>query len=105
MVVARQRQLRVIALARFDRDALVQPGVAHIILLEGLNDIGFPGAKLNGKYLADPADGHSVDELPQGYRELIARVHAHGIKIIGGTLTPFGVTLAGFYSESKEAMR
>ena len=34
------------ALVRFDRDALALPGVTHIILLDGLNDIGFPGAKL-----------------------------------------------------------
>ena len=42
------------ALARFDRDALAVPGVTHIVLLEGINDIGFPGAKLGGSYLADP---------------------------------------------------
>lgn len=30
------------ALARFDRDALAVPGVTHIVLIEGLNDIGFP---------------------------------------------------------------
>ena len=28
------------ALARFDRDVLVQPGVTHVIVLEGINDIG-----------------------------------------------------------------
>jgi hypothetical protein len=33
------------ALARFDRDALVLPGVTNIVLLEGINDIGFAGAK------------------------------------------------------------
>jgi len=43
------------ALARPDRDALVLPGVTHIVLLEGINDISFPGAKMNGQYLADPA--------------------------------------------------
>jgi hypothetical protein len=34
------------ALARFDRDALALPGVTHIVLLEGINDIGFLGANL-----------------------------------------------------------
>ena len=28
------------ALARFERNALAQPGVTHIIVLEGINDIG-----------------------------------------------------------------
>jgi lysophospholipase L1-like esterase len=40
-------------LKRFDRDALAQPGVTYIVLLEGLNDIAFPGAKLGEQYLAD----------------------------------------------------
>ncbi|MEP7183429.1 MAG: GDSL-type esterase/lipase family protein, partial [Betaproteobacteria bacterium] len=32
------------ALARLDRDVLVQPGACYLIVLEGINDIGFPGA-------------------------------------------------------------
>ena len=40
------------------------------------------------------------------YRQLISRAHAHGVKLIGGTIGPFeGVTLPGYYSESKEAIR
>ena len=38
-------------LARFDRDVLGLPGVTHIVLMEGINDIGFPGAKIGGVYL------------------------------------------------------
>ena len=37
--------------------------MTHIILLGGLNDIGFPGAKLNGAFLADPADVRTSDDL------------------------------------------
>ena len=37
------------AMARFDRDALALPGVTHIVVLEGLNDICFPGAKMDGQ--------------------------------------------------------
>ena len=33
------------ALARFDRDVLAQPGVTHVTVLEGVNDIGVGGAK------------------------------------------------------------
>jgi lysophospholipase L1-like esterase len=94
------------ALARFDRDALAVPGVTHIVLLEGLNDIGFPGAKLDGRYLADPAAVRTAEDLIAAYLQLLARAHAHGLKLIGATITPFeGVFLPGYYSESKEATR
>lgn len=62
------------ALARFDRDVLAQPGVETVILLEGINDI-------NG--------GATADSIIAGYRQLIARAHAEGTCIVGGTLTPF----------------
>jgi len=94
------------ALARFDRDALALPGVTHIVLLEGINDIGFPGAKLGGGYLADPADVRTPEDLIGAYRQLISRAHAHGIKLIGATITPFeDVDVPGYYSQSKEAFR
>jgi lysophospholipase L1-like esterase len=94
------------ALARFDRDALAVPGVTHIVLLDGLNDIGFPGAKLEERYFADPADLRTPNDLAHAYRELISRAHAHGIKLIGATLTPFeGVDLPGYYTQFKEKTR
>jgi lysophospholipase L1-like esterase len=94
------------ALARFDRDVLALPGVTHIVLLEGINDIGFPGAKIDGQYLTDPADVRTAEELIEAYGQLIARAHAHGIKLIGATVTPCeGVDLPGYYSEAKEAVR
>jgi len=93
-------------LARFDRDALALPGVTHIVLLEGVNDIGFPGAKLGGEYLADPTDVRAANELIDAYRQLISRAHAHGVKLIGATISPFeGVDLPGYYSDTKEAIR
>ena len=94
------------ALARFDRDALGVPGVTHVVLLEGINDIGFPGAKLGERYLADPSDAPSPEDLIGAYRQLISRAHAHGVKMIGATISPFeGVDFPGYYSESKEATR
>jgi lysophospholipase L1-like esterase len=94
------------ALARFDRDALAIPGVTHIVLLEGINDIAFPGAQLGDGYLADPADVRTADDLISAYRQLISRAHARGIKVIGGTITPCeGVDVPGYWSESKEATR
>jgi lysophospholipase L1-like esterase len=94
------------ALARFDRDALALPGVTHVVLLEGVNDICFPGAKLGEGYLADPTDVRTPEDLIDAYRQLISRAHAHGVKLIGATITPFeGVDVPGYYSESKEATR
>src|SRR5215472_13595281 len=62
--------LGVSALARFDRDALAVPGVTHVLLLEGVNDIGFPGAKLDDLPLADPGDLRTADQLIGAYRQL-----------------------------------
>jgi len=93
-------------LARFDRDGLGLPGVSHIVLVEGINDISFPGAQIDGQYLADPADVRTSEEVIEAYLQLISRAHAHGIKLIGSTVTPCeGVDLPGYYSESKEAIR
>jgi lysophospholipase L1-like esterase len=75
--------LGVSARARFDRDVLALPGVTHIVLLEGLNDIGFPGAKLRGRYLANPSEIRAPEELIDAYRQLISRAHSHGVKVIG----------------------
>ena len=94
------------ALARFDRDALVLPGVTHIVLLEGINDIGFAGAKMDGQYLADPAETRSAQDIIDAYRQLISRAHARGIKVIGVTITPCeGVDIPGYYSDAKETVR
>lgn len=94
------------ALARFDRDVLSLPGVTHIVLLEGVNDIAFPGTKLGGQYLADPADVRTPENLIAAYQQLISRAHAHGIKIFGATITPFEeATFPGYHSESKEKSR
>ena len=65
------------ALARFDRDVLMTPGLTHVILLEGINDIGRSGV-----------DGVTAEDIIAGYRQLIVRAHDRGIVIIGATLTP-----------------
>jgi len=94
------------ALARFDRDALSLPGVRYVVLLEGINDLGFPGARMGEMQLA-PADSMpGADDLIQAYRQLIARAHVRGISIIGATVTPFeGTDLPGYYADFKEPVR
>jgi lysophospholipase L1-like esterase len=93
------------ALARFDRDVLSQPRVSHVVILEGINDIGWPGT-----LLTPPEEPVTVEKLIAGYRQLIDRAHLHGIKVIGATLTPFensfvGAPLQTFYDPDKEKMR
>lgn len=81
------------ALARFDRDVLAQPGVTHVTVLEGVNDIGVGGAK----------PSPSVAELIAGHEQLIARAHARGLRIYGATLTPFEG--AAYWTPEGEAKR
>lgn len=69
------------ALARLDRDVLTRPGVRWVILLEGINDINIRG-RLDGP------NAVTSDELIWGYRQMIARCHAHGINVIGATIMP-----------------
>jgi lysophospholipase L1-like esterase len=98
------------ALARFDRDVLSLPGVTHMIVLEGINDITFPHIKLPAaKGGGTSNDGPfrsqfvSADELIAGLQQIIARAHAHGIKVYGATLMPCeGVNT---YTEEGEAIR
>jgi len=76
------------ALHRFRRDALSQPGVKAVILLEGINDIGFSGEPDTGCFA--PNDSTiTATQIEAGYLQLIKMAHASGVKIIGGTLMPF----------------
>lgn len=87
------------ALARFDRDVLAIPGVTHIILLEGINDIGNSGRERNG--VVNPRI--TAAELIAGYRQLVLRAHERGIKVIAMTILPFQG--AAYFSPEREAIR
>jgi lysophospholipase L1-like esterase len=86
------------ALARFDRDVLAQPGIKWLMILEGINDIG-----LGSRPDTPVSDAVGSDDLIAALKQLIERAHAHGIKVIGGTLTPYEG--AAYYSEGGEAIR
>jgi lysophospholipase L1-like esterase len=73
---------------RFERDALSQPGVKDVILLEGINDIGFSGETDTGCFTPSNATVTAA-EIEAGYLKLIQMAHARGVKIFLGTLTPF----------------
>jgi lysophospholipase L1-like esterase len=85
-------------LARFDRDVLSLAGVKWLIVLEGINDIR------NATRENAPAnDLTSSDDLIAAMRQMIERAHTHGIKVIGGTLTPYGGSMG--YNADGEAFR
>jgi lysophospholipase L1-like esterase len=74
------------ALARLDRDVLARDGVRHLIVLEGINDLG----TLTRDHAATAAQHEElVRRMIGAYRQITLRAHAHGIKVIGATLLPF----------------
>jgi lysophospholipase L1-like esterase len=86
-------QTGVNALARFDRDVLLQPGVTHVVVMEGINDIG------QARQNPSPA----AADLIAAHRQLIERAHARGLRIYGATLTPFEG--AAYWTSEGEAKR
>jgi lysophospholipase L1-like esterase len=63
-----------------ERHNCATTGVRWVILLEGINDINIHGR-------ADGPESVTSDDLIAGYRQIIERLHTHGIKIAGATLT------------------
>lgn len=93
------------AAARFERDVLSHPGVDTVIVLLGINDIGWPGSAF-----APNAPPATTEAMIAGYRKLIAAAHARRVRIVGGTLLPFegalqGTAYAGHYSPVKDKVR
>jgi lysophospholipase L1-like esterase len=98
------------ALARFDRDVLAQPGVADLIVLEGINDIGWPHMKLPAPKDGSPpaanpfaAEAVTAQDLILGLQQIIDRAHEHGIRVFGATMTPYEG--ADYFSQDGEAVR
>jgi lysophospholipase L1-like esterase len=89
-------------LRRFDRDVLAQPGVTHVIVLLGINDIRRrpTNPDPNGEIV-------TADEMIAGYKQLILRAHARGIKIYGSTILPFEneTFVPGAYTKEGDATR
>jgi lysophospholipase L1-like esterase len=86
-------------LRRFDRDVLAQPGVTHVIVLLGTNDLRNRWAK--------PEEEANAPAMIAGLKQLALRAHARGIKIFGGTITPFGYEtfLPGAWTPARERIR
>jgi lysophospholipase L1-like esterase len=73
-------------LDRFHRDALDEPGVRTIVLLEGANDIWDSEGPYGG---CGETPRVTADQIIDGYITLIRAAHARGIRVIGATITPF----------------
>jgi lysophospholipase L1-like esterase len=87
------------ATARFQRDALGQPGLRSVIVLAGVNDLGI-GVGTSGQ---PPTPG----QLIGGHRALIAAAHARGVRVLGATILPFKGTTdpPGYHTERGEQVR
>ncbi|HYL14465.1 MAG TPA: GDSL-type esterase/lipase family protein [Terriglobales bacterium] len=60
------------AVDRLDRDVLGLSGLTDVVWLEGINDLGA---------------GHTTDAIIGGYKNIVGRLHAKGIKVYAGTMT------------------
>src|SRR5215471_14406564 len=91
-------------LARFDRDVLDQAGVRYVIVALGVNDILFPGSFI------PLTESVSAQNLISANRQMIARAHKKGIRVIATTIPPFedatfNSPKISFYTAEKEAVR
>ena len=62
------------AITRLERDVLNLPNVSAVILFEGVNDLGA---------------GASFGDVIAGMQDIILRARARGLKVYGGTITPY----------------
>lgn len=93
------------AIARFEQDVLSQPGVDAVVVLLGINDIGWPGSAF-----APHEAPATAKAMIAGYRKLIAAARARQVRIVGATLLPFegalqGTPYAGHFSPAKDSVR
>ena len=89
------------ALSRLDSDLLTQPAVKDVVLLEGINDIGFSADPDSG--CTTPNTDVSAAQIIGADEQIIAQAHQAGIKVIGATLTPFKG--AAYWTPGGEAKR
>jgi lysophospholipase L1-like esterase len=83
-------------LARLDADVLRRAGVTTAVVLLGINDIGY----------AEPPGSVGAGPVEAGYRELIARMHGAGVRVLLGTLLPTGRSTGGGHgSDQADAVR
>jgi lysophospholipase L1-like esterase len=94
------------ALSRFDMSVLAHPRVSAVVMMMGINDIGWPGEAAITPNDPEP----TAEDLEVGYAQLVDRAHAHGLRFIAVTLSPFadalkGSPASGYYTPAKEKIR
>jgi lysophospholipase L1-like esterase len=82
--------------SRFDRDVLGVAGATDVIILQGINDIGFA---------VDPAPFQAVtaQQIIDSIATAVGKAKAHGLKVFVGTLLPYRG--AGYFSADGEVKR
>lgn len=78
-------------LQRLDRDVLERAGATHVIFLQGMNDIG--------------GGGSTAAQITAAMQQVIDRVHARGLSIVGGTLFPLARPDRAGWTPAMEAQR
>jgi lysophospholipase L1-like esterase len=90
------------ALARFEREVLAPPGVTHLLVIEGINDLG----TLTRDAPTTPEQHAAlVREMIGVLAQIAARARAHGIRVIGGTIMPDGASAYYHPDAANEADR
>jgi len=83
--------------ARFEREVLGRSGVSHAVVLIGVNDLG---VQHRNKEDSPEARAQLLSDLKIGLYNIAQRAHAHGICVIGGTVTPY--TGSDYYKPGSE---
>ena len=97
------------ALARFDRDVLSHPGVSDLIVLLGINDIGFPRIRMSELKIPNvgpnpfASERVSAEDMIWGLQQIIARGREHRMRVFGATMMPFEGTNS--YDAEGDAIR
>jgi lysophospholipase L1-like esterase len=96
------------ALARFDRDVLAVSGATHVVIFEGVNDLGISFGRAEGPMAERmralmPRNKATAERIIAGYQQLIARGHAMGLKVYGATVAPYEG--ASYWSAKGETQR
>jgi lysophospholipase L1-like esterase len=80
------------ALTRLQGDVIDEPGASDAIVLEGINDIGAADA--------------TADQIIGGLEQLVTRLHAAGMQVLLGTITPIGgIKTPGYATSAADATR
>lgn len=87
------------AVKRFGHDALDVPGVRWVLLLDGTNDIAASAI------LTAPHEHVSAEQVIAGLKGMVMRAHQRGVKVMGGTLLPWGGAEWPFHSAAGERKR